>query len=46
MGMQYSPSPWVWPVGIVVGTVLIAALGVFSCRKVVSSPPLAVLREL
>lgn len=46
MGMQYAPSPWVWPVGIVVGTVLIAGLGVFSCRKVVSSPPLAVLREL
>ncbi|MDO8860875.1 FtsX-like permease family protein [Haliea sp. E1-2-M8] len=46
MGMQYAPSPWVWPVGIVVGTVLIAGLGVFSCRKVVSSPPLAVLRDL
>ncbi len=46
MGMQYAPSPWVWPVGIVVGTVLIAGLGVFSCRRVVSSPPLAVLREL
>ncbi len=46
MGMQYTPSPWVWPVGVVVGTVLIAGLGVFSCRKVVSSPPLAVLREL
>lgn len=46
MGMQYAPSPWVWPVGILVGTVLIAGLGVFSCRKVVSSPPLAVLREL
>ncbi|MEQ9463945.1 MAG: FtsX-like permease family protein [Haliea sp.] len=46
MGMQYTPSPWVWPLGIAVGTVLIAGLGVFSCRKVVSSPPLAVLREL
>ncbi len=46
MGMQYAPSPWVWPLGIAVGTALIAGLGVFSCRKVVSSPPLAVLREL
>lgn len=46
MDMRYSPSPWVWPVGVVSGMVLIAALGLFSCRRVVSSPPLAVLREL
>ncbi len=46
MDMRYAPSPGIWPVGIVSGTVLIAALGVFSCRRVVSSPPLAVLREL
>lgn len=46
MGITYAPTPWVWPVGIVVGTLLIAGLGVYSCRKVVSSPPLAVLREL
>ena len=46
MEMNYSPSPWVWPVGILSGMVLIATLGVFSCRRVVSSPPLALLREL
>ncbi|MEH6634065.1 MAG: FtsX-like permease family protein [Halioglobus sp.] len=46
MDMSYAPSPWVWPVGIFSGMVLIAALGVYSCRKVVSSPPLALLREL
>ena len=46
MDMSYSPSPWVWPVGIGAGMVLIASLGVFSCRKVVSSPPVALLREL
>ncbi|PLW83423.1 ABC transporter permease [Kineobactrum sediminis] len=46
MGMYYQPSPWVWPIGIGAGTVLIAGLGVFNCRKVVSSPPLSVLREL
>jgi putative ABC transport system permease protein len=46
MDMSYSPSPWVWPVGIGCGMVLIAGLGVFSCRKVVSSPPVALLREL
>lgn len=46
MDMGYSPSPWVWPIGVGGGALLIAVLGVFSCRKVVSSPPLAVLREL
>jgi putative ABC transport system permease protein len=46
MDMDYSPSPWVWPIGVGGGALLIAVLGVFSCRKVVSSPPLAVLREL
>jgi len=46
MGMAYAPSPWMWPLGIGGGAALIAALGVFSCRRVVSSPPLAVLREL
>jgi putative ABC transport system permease protein len=46
MEMSYAPSPWVWPLGILSGMVLIATLGVLSCRRVVSSPPLAVLREL
>jgi putative ABC transport system permease protein len=46
LDMSYSPSPWVWPLGLAVGTVLIGVLGVFSCRRVVSSPPVSVLREL
>ena len=46
MDMTYALSPWVWPVGIFSGMFLIGGLGVFSCRKVVSSPPLALLREL
>ena len=46
LDMSYSPSPAIWPLGIGVGVVMIGGLGVFSCRKVVSSPPLAVLREL
>ncbi|MFV0275789.1 MAG: ABC transporter permease, partial [Parahaliea sp.] len=44
LDMQYAPSPWLWPAGIMAGTVLIGTLGVYSCRGVVSSPPLAVLR--
>ena len=46
MDMRYSPSPRVWPLGIGAGMVLIGSLGVFSCRKVVSSPPVALLRDL
>ena len=46
MDMSYAPTPWVWPVGILCGMLMIACLGVWSCRKVVSSPPLALLREL
>jgi putative ABC transport system permease protein len=46
MDMRYSPSPWIWPLGIGAGMALIGSLGVFSCRKVVSSPPVALLREL
>ena len=46
MDMSYAPSPWIWPLGILSGMLLIGGLGVFSCRKVVSSPPVALLREL
>ena len=46
MDMYYSPSPWVWPLGLLGGGALVGALGVFSCRRVVSSPPVALLREL
>ncbi len=46
MDMRYAPSPWVWPLGVLSGMVLIGGLGVFSCRRVVSSPPVALLREL
>jgi putative ABC transport system permease protein len=46
MDMRYSPSPWIWPLGILSGMTIIAGLGVYSCRQVVSSPPVALLREL
>jgi putative ABC transport system permease protein len=46
LDMSYAPSPVIWPLGIGVGVVMIAGLGIFNCRKVVTSPPLAVLREL
>ncbi len=46
MEMPYAPSFQVWPLGILAGTVLIGTLGVLSCRRVVSTPPITVLREL
>ncbi len=46
LDMRYAPSPWVWPLGAVAGMVLIGGLGVYSCRRVVSTPPVAVLRDL
>ena len=46
MDMSYALSPWMWPVGVIAGMMLIAVLGVYSCRRVVSTPPLAVLRDL
>ncbi len=46
MEMNYAPTPWIWPVGVLSGAVIIGCLGVFSCRKVVSTSPLTVLREL
>ena len=46
MEMSYRPSPWIWPVGLLSGMLLIGLLGVYSCRRVVDTPPVAVLREL
>jgi len=46
MDMRYSPTPGVWPLGIGLGMVLIGCLGVFSCRRVVTSPPVVLLREI
>lgn len=46
LDMDYAPSMWIWPVGLVLGTLVIAVLGVLSCRSVVSTSPLTVLREL
>jgi len=46
MDMHYSLSPWLWPIGVLAGTIVIGALGVLSCRSVVSTPPITVLREL
>ncbi len=43
--MSYRPTPWLWPAGVLGSAALIAGLGVAGCRRVVNTPPLAVLRE-
>ncbi len=46
LDMSYVPHPALWFVGPFVGVLIIGALGVWNCRQVVSTPPVAVLREL
>jgi len=46
LDMSYSPNPELWPLGLAAGSLIIASLGVWSCRSVVSTSPLRVLREL
>jgi putative ABC transport system permease protein len=43
---EFSPHYWVWIVGPLAGTLIIASLGVNATRRVVSTSPLAVLRNL
>ena len=46
LDMRHTAHPLLWLLGPLTGVALIGSLGVWNCRKVVSSPPLAVLREL
>ncbi|MEE4661665.1 MAG: FtsX-like permease family protein [Halieaceae bacterium] len=46
LDMEYSLHPEIWLLGPLAAVLLIGALGVWNCRRVVYSPPLLVLREL
>ncbi len=37
---------WLWPLGPVVGLVVVATIGLLGTRRLVSSPPVTVLREV
>ena len=38
--------PWVWPIGPVVGGIVIVAVGLLGARSLVNSPPMLVLRGM
>lgn len=44
--LDYQVQWVLWPMGIGLGAIIIGGLGTFACRRVVSAPPLKVLREL
>ncbi len=43
---EFSAHYWMWIAGPVSGTVIIAVLGIMATRRVVSTSPLAVLRDI
>ena len=44
--LDYQPGWILWPFGLVLGALVIGGLGTYTCRRVVSVPPIQVLREL
>jgi putative ABC transport system permease protein len=44
--MTWAPTVTMWWLGPTVGAVIVGALGVWSCRRVVRVPPIQLLREV
>ncbi len=45
-GLEFRLHPWLWLGGPVLGMLIITAVGLLGTRKLVNSPPVAILREL
>lgn len=43
--LAWQANPWLWAGGAVIGTLLVGITGVLATRRVVTHPPLAVLRR-
>ena len=46
LDMNWAPTVTMWWLGPTVGAVIVGALGVWSCRRVVRVPPIQLLREV
>ncbi|MED5315001.1 MAG: FtsX-like permease family protein, partial [Pseudomonadota bacterium] len=44
--MIWTPTPALWWIGPVTGALIVGTLGVWSCRRVVNTPPVSLLREV
>jgi putative ABC transport system permease protein len=44
--MAWTPTPLMWLLGPIIGALMVGCLGVWSCRHVVRTPPVVLLREV
>ena len=44
--MSWAPTPALWWIGPSTGALIVGTLGVWSCRRVVRTPPVTLLREV
>ena len=44
--LDYSPSPWLWALGPILGAGLISVIGMLATRRVLDQSPVSVLRAL
>ena len=44
--MSWAPTPALWWIGPFTGALIVGTLGVWSCRRVVRTPPVTLLREV
>ncbi|MDX1491507.1 MAG: FtsX-like permease family protein [Pseudohongiellaceae bacterium] len=45
-GQEFSPHYWVWAAGPLIGTIIIAVLGLMATKRVVNTSPITVLRHI
>jgi putative ABC transport system permease protein len=43
--LQFEVDPWVWILGVGVGTILVGLSGTLATRRVVNTPPIVTLRD-